>query len=69
VSHAGYWHQQQMQHVVDRGIQVLIPPDATKRKGARPPASACDGRHLQTSSIGADGRGARRIEAPRVLSA
>jgi hypothetical protein len=33
---AGYWHQQQMQHVVDRGIQVLIPPDATKRKGARP---------------------------------
>jgi hypothetical protein len=33
---AGYWHQQQMQHVVDRGIQVLIPPDASKRKGARP---------------------------------
>jgi transposase len=33
---AGYWHQQQMQHVVDRGIEVLIPPDANKRKGARP---------------------------------
>jgi hypothetical protein len=33
---AGYWHQQQMQHVVDRGIQVLISPDASKRKGARP---------------------------------
>ncbi len=33
---AGYWHQDQMEHIVDRGIQVLIPPDAGKRKGARP---------------------------------
>jgi hypothetical protein len=33
---AGYWHQQQMERIVDRGIQVLIPPDASKRKGARP---------------------------------
>ena len=33
---AGYWHQQQMERVVDRGVQVLIPPDASKRKGARP---------------------------------
>jgi hypothetical protein len=33
---AGYWHQQQMEHIVDRGIQVLIPPDATSRKGSRP---------------------------------
>jgi transposase len=32
---AGYWHQQQMERIIDRGIQVLIPPDATKRKGAR----------------------------------
>jgi transposase len=32
---AGYWHQQQMEHIIDRGIQVLIPPDASKRKGAR----------------------------------
>jgi hypothetical protein len=31
---AGYWHQQQMEHIIDRGIQVLIPPDASKRKGA-----------------------------------
>jgi hypothetical protein len=22
---AGYWHQQQMENVIDRGIQVLIP--------------------------------------------
>jgi transposase len=33
---AGYWHQQQMEAIVDRGMQVLIPPDAGKRKGARP---------------------------------
>jgi hypothetical protein len=33
---AGYWHQQQMERIVDRGVTVLIPPDASKRKGARP---------------------------------
>jgi transposase len=33
---AGYWHQQQMQRIVDRGIPVLIPPDAKSRKGTRP---------------------------------
>ena len=33
---AGYWHHQQMDALVDHGIQVLIPPDAGKRKGARP---------------------------------
>jgi hypothetical protein len=33
---AGYWHQQQMENVVSQGMQVLIPPDAAKRKGARP---------------------------------
>ena len=33
---AGYWHQQQMQHVVDCGVQVLISPDAKSRKGTRP---------------------------------
>ena len=33
---AGYWHQAQMDRLVDRGIGVLIPPDAGKRKGARP---------------------------------
>jgi Transposase DDE domain len=32
---AGYWHQKQMERVIDRRIQVLIPPDASKRKGAR----------------------------------
>src|SRR3982751_5230384 len=33
---AGYWHHQQMERIVDRGIQVLIPPDAKSRKGTRP---------------------------------
>jgi transposase len=36
VADAGYWHQQQMERVIDRGIQVLIPPDAKSRQGTRP---------------------------------
>ena len=36
VADAGYWHQEQMENIVNRGIQVLIPPDAGKRKGTRP---------------------------------
>jgi hypothetical protein len=36
VADGGYWHQEQMETVINRGIQVLIPPDALKRKGARP---------------------------------
>ena len=33
---AGYWHQAQMESIVSGGTQVLIPPDAGKRTGARP---------------------------------
>src|SRR4051812_43261307 len=33
---AGYWHQVQMQQLMSDGLQVLIPPDANKRKGERP---------------------------------
>jgi transposase len=29
---AGYWHSEQMANVVDRGIQVLIPPDTSRRR-------------------------------------
>ena len=36
VADAGYWHQAQMESVIDRGTQVLIPPDALKRRGTRP---------------------------------
>ena len=33
---AGYWNKEQMENVINHGIQVLIPPDAGKRKGSRP---------------------------------
>ncbi|HKN93617.1 MAG TPA: transposase, partial [Thermoleophilaceae bacterium] len=33
---AGYWHQKQMESIVNRGTQVLIPPDSKKREHARP---------------------------------
>ena len=36
VADAGYWQQKQMEKIVSRGIQVLIPPDARKREGSRP---------------------------------
>ena len=33
---SGYWHKRQMESVVARGTQVLIPPDSSLRKGTRP---------------------------------
>ncbi len=36
VADAGYWHQAQMENIVSRGIQVLVPPDASTRKDTRP---------------------------------
>ena len=33
---AGYWHQVQMQRLAGEGLTVLVPPDASKRAGARP---------------------------------
>ena len=33
---AGYWHTRQMESIVSDGIQVLVPPDAGLRDGARP---------------------------------
>ena len=33
---AGYWNTEHMEHVIDHGIQVLIPPDAGRREGTRP---------------------------------
>jgi transposase len=36
VADAGYWHHDQMDQLAGRGITVLVPPDAGKRKGARP---------------------------------
>jgi transposase len=36
VADSGYWHHEQMDNLAAGGIQVLIPPDAGTRKGARP---------------------------------
>jgi transposase len=36
IADAGYWHKRQMENVVGRGIQVLIPPDSGLRESARP---------------------------------
>ena len=36
VADAGYWNQEHMEAVVGRGIQVLVRPDAAKRRGPRP---------------------------------
>jgi transposase len=36
VADAGYWHHEQIDSLAAGGIQVLIPPDAGKRQGARP---------------------------------
>ena len=33
---AGYWHGEQIDRLMGRGVQVLIPPDADKRRGTRP---------------------------------
>jgi transposase len=33
---AGYWHTKQMENIVSDGFQVLVPPDAGLRDGARP---------------------------------
>ena len=33
---AGYWHHEQMNAITERGIELLIPPDSSRRKGARP---------------------------------
>jgi transposase len=33
---AGYWHGDQIDELVGQGVQVLIPPDADKRRGPRP---------------------------------
>jgi hypothetical protein len=36
VADAGYWHLEQMNRITGTGVPVLIPPDSTRRKEARP---------------------------------
>jgi hypothetical protein len=35
LSDAGYWHGEQIDRLMGQGVQVLIPPDADKRRGTR----------------------------------
>ena len=53
VADAGYWHQKQMEGVVNKGIQVLIPPDAGKRRGIK---ARVGRRHLRAHATSARGR-------------
>jgi hypothetical protein len=48
VADAGYWHQKQMESVINHGIQVLIPPDAGKRRGERPGWEGSAYAHMRT---------------------
>lgn len=36
VADAGYWHKRQMESIVSRGTQVLIPPDSDLKENTRP---------------------------------
>jgi hypothetical protein len=36
VADAGYWHLEQMNDITGQGMPVLIPPDSSRRKSARP---------------------------------
>ena len=45
VADAGYWHTEQMDAIVSRGIQVLVRPDASGRKTPRPPAGTVASTH------------------------
>jgi hypothetical protein len=54
IADSGYWHNEQMDALAADGIAVLIPPDSTKRKSARPGWSggryACIRRLLATDA-------------------
>jgi len=50
VADPGYWHKQQMETIVSRGIPVLIPPDSGLRKGTRPGGTKVCARSCAVSS-------------------
>jgi hypothetical protein len=60
---AGYWHQLQMERIVSRGTQLLIPPDSRKREEDVMQSSVlldCAGRRRSPAPAGLSPRGARR---------
>ncbi len=36
IADAGYWNHIQLRNIINRGTQVLVPPDGSNRKGHRP---------------------------------
>src|SRR4051794_10118353 len=59
---AGYWHGEQIDALMGQGVQVLIPPDADKRRGTRP---GWDGGYGQGEKIDAlRGKGAKVLTPP-----
>ena len=61
---AGYWHQQQMERIVDQGIAVLIPPDASTRRAPGRAATAgftrsCVASWPQNAAAGSTGNASR----------
>jgi hypothetical protein len=60
---AGYWHTEQIERLNARGLAVLVPPDAKKRKGERP---GWQGRALHVDAHLARDRDRRRpLRAPQ----
>jgi len=64
VADAGYWHQKQMDAVINHGIQVLIPPDAADEEALAPvgmaaPTRTCDACSRPTMAAGST-RNAKR---------
>jgi hypothetical protein len=58
---AGYWHQDQMDAIVSRGMQILIPLDAQKRKGARAGWTGGGYAWMRTVLANQSGRGLYRL--------
>ena len=66
---AGYWHGEQMQRIVDRGVEVLIPPDTGRRRTTR--RNWDGGRYDEMRQVLASDRGSElgAIEYVLILSA
>jgi hypothetical protein len=67
VADSGYWHEEQIEQVVNMGTQVLIPPDAGKRE--KPRHGWTGGRYAfmlrRTLGMAADHRDSQPDEAPQ----
>ena len=62
---AGYWHGEQMQRVVDRGIHVLITPDTSRRRPAR--RNWDGGRYDEMREVPASERGGELYRKPQPM--